>query len=96
MKRPEVIARVQELSEHYRLNPPPLVVDPTPDPAVKWVTAGYVRANRMSEECGDRSSLIAGLSAVAKLKAYLVDRVEPAAGPFRSVIAPSSTRSSPR
>lgn len=87
MSRTDVQQRIEELMLHFKLHPPKIVVDPTPEPTLEWVTEGYVRAIRMSEECGDRQSMISGLSAVAKLKGYLVDRTEVRQGPLDALSA---------
>jgi hypothetical protein len=87
LKRAEVAERVAELRAHFRANPPPEASEPPPEPTLEWVTEGYVWAIRMSEECEDRASMISGLSAVAKLKGYLVDRTEVRQSPLGALSA---------
>jgi hypothetical protein len=85
MKKPEIQARIAELEEYYRDNPPPEAK--LPEPSLEWVTEQYVRAIEMSRECEDRSSMISGLSALAKLKGYMVDRTETRTGPLDALSA---------
>ena len=52
------------------------------EPTVEWVTKQYMQAIRMAREREDRSSMIKGLDSIAKLRGYMIDRVEQRSGPL--------------
>jgi hypothetical protein len=88
IKHPLVKARISQLSQAKALARLEETAPPEDEkPTREWVIRKWMAAVRMSEIANDRSNLIKGVEALAKLEGYMIDRTEIRSGPLDGLSA---------